>query len=59
MSSLKIIKSNPFGYYRFVNVPAIWNYQATIAAKNRNFSSSTISLIPTNDVTNLNFIGAQ
>jgi hypothetical protein len=52
------LMTNPFGYFRFVNVPVNWNYRATVSAKNRNFPIATVSLIPTNDVANLNFVSS-
>lgn len=49
-------QTNPFGYFRFINVPVNWNYRATVSAKNRSFSPASASLLPTSDVTNLAFV---
>ncbi|HLM61348.1 MAG TPA: carboxypeptidase-like regulatory domain-containing protein [Pyrinomonadaceae bacterium] len=52
------VTTNPFGYFRFVNVPVNWNYRARVSVKNRSFPAATVSLIPTNDVANLNFVSS-
>jgi rRNA maturation protein Nop10 len=38
LSAPRYALTNPFGYYRFVNVPVYFNYQATVFAKNRSFA---------------------
>jgi hypothetical protein len=49
-------QTNPFGYFRIVNVPINWNYRATVSAKNRSFSSASASLLPTTEATYLAFV---
>ncbi len=51
--------TNPFGYYRFLNVPAGTNYFLTVRAKNRVFAQETIFLDTNGDTSNVNFISTQ
>jgi dienelactone hydrolase len=50
--------TNPSGYFRIVNVPVNWNYQATVTAKNRNFTTTKVALLPANNVSNVNFVSS-
>jgi hypothetical protein len=47
--------TNPFGYYRFLNVPSYFTYQVTASAKNRTFVQASVSLTISGDSMNLNF----
>lgn len=53
-----IVRTNPFGYYRFDGVPQNQTYTVTVASKTHQFSnpSQTVTLT-TSDVTNADFVG--
>ena len=55
LSAPRYALTNPFGYYRFVNIPVYFDYQVMVSAKNRSFEKSSVALIITGDATNLNF----
>jgi dienelactone hydrolase len=54
-SSPRYALTNPFGYYRFVNVPVYFTYRVAVSAKNRSFAQSSIVMTTTGDAANLNF----
>jgi len=58
-SSPRSAVTNPFGYYRFVNVPIYFTYQITVSAKNRNFAQPSVFLNITGEATNLNFTSSN
>jgi|GEM_PF-1216065 len=51
--------TNPFGYYRFLNVPVGTNYFLTVRAKNRVFAQETIFVDTNGDTSNVNFISTE
>jgi dienelactone hydrolase len=58
-ASPRYAMTNPFGYYRFVNVPVYFTYQVTASAKNRNFAQPSLVLTISGDATNLNFTSSN
>jgi hypothetical protein len=59
LSAPRYASTNPFGYYRFDNVPIYFNYRAAVSAKNRNFAQTTVALTATEDGATLNFTSNQ
>jgi hypothetical protein len=51
--------TNPFGYYRFANVPVYFQYKAMVFAKNRIFAQPSVDLTVTEFTSNLNFSSNQ
>lgn len=59
LSAPRYALTNSSGYYRFVNVPVYFRYQATVFAKNRTFQQPSVTLTVTGDASNLNFTSNQ
>lgn len=59
LSGPRYALTNPFGYYRFANVPVFFRYQATVFAKNRSFAQPSVALTVVGDAANLNFMSDQ
>ncbi len=51
--------TNPFGYYRFANVPIYFRYKAMVFAKNRIFAQPSVDFTVTEFTSNLNFSSNQ
>ena len=51
--------TNPFGYFRFTEVPSGMTYILTIRDKSHDFTPSSILLEITNDITDLQLIGVR
>ncbi|HLM01468.1 MAG TPA: carboxypeptidase-like regulatory domain-containing protein, partial [Pyrinomonadaceae bacterium] len=58
-SSPRYALTNPFGYYRFVNVPVFFVYRATVSAKNRSFTQPFVVLNITGNATDINFTSSN
>ncbi|HEY0048070.1 MAG TPA: hypothetical protein VGB68_02210 [Pyrinomonadaceae bacterium] len=59
LSAPRYALTNSSGYYRFVNVPVYFRYQATVFAKNRTFQQTSVTLTVTGDASSLNFTSNQ
>jgi subtilisin-like proprotein convertase family protein len=58
LTTPRIARTNPFGYYRFDGVPQNQTYTLTVASKTYQFSSpSQMVSLTTSDVTNADFVG--
>jgi hypothetical protein len=54
MGTTYLARSNPFGYFTFLNVPTGTTYSATATSKQQQFSSQMVTIA--DDFSNLNFI---
>ncbi len=57
-SPLRITKTNPFGYYRFDNVPGSQSYTVSVSSKRFDFANPSQVINVVGDLTDLNFVGA-
>jgi hypothetical protein len=53
IGTIRLARSNPFGYYKFTNAPTGINYLVRASSKRHLFPPQTIDL--TNDISDVNF----
>ncbi len=58
-SALRTAKSNPFGYYRFDNVPGSQSYTVSVSTKRYDFANPSQVINVIGDLTDVNFVGAR